>query len=145
MMFNSLAAGATATLYGKGIFATPEPTTGGVLNTTTQPGGGIFHGTHFWLADGLSALVRLQPDAGDPTQITQAYAGYATSGSYAQIAYDRVHDAFYVADQSSNHGVGIVRLSFAANELVSNPCFVAPSLNGRRPRLRPSVRTEICM
>jgi hypothetical protein len=29
--------------------------------------------------------------------------------------------------------VGIVRLSFAANELVSNPCFVAPSLNGRRP------------
>jgi hypothetical protein len=129
---SSSAAGADASLYAKGIYATPEPTTGGVLDIITQPGGGIYHGTHFWLADGLSAFVRLQPDDVDPSQITQVYAGYASSGSYAQVAYDAAHDALYVADQSSK-GVGIVRLSFAANEHVSNTCFVAPSFNGRRP------------
>ena len=128
----SPAAAASATLYAKGVFATPEPTNGGVLNIITQPGGGIYHGTHFWLADGLSAFVRLQPDDVDPNQITQVYAGYASSGSYAQVAYDAAHDALYVADQGSK-GVGIVRLSFAPNELVSNACFVAPSFNGRRP------------
>lgn len=128
----SPAAAASATLYAKGVFATPEPTNGGVLNIITQPGGGIYHGTHFWLADGLSAFVRLQPDDVDPNQITQVYAGYASSGSYAQVAYDAAHDALYVADQGSK-GVGIVRLGFAPNELVSNACFVAPSFNGRRP------------
>ena len=130
----STAAGASATLYAKGIFATPEPTFGGVLNDISQPGGGIFHGTHFWVASGGGVgIVRLQPDEVDPTQITQVYAGYFIGGSYGQVAYDSAHDAMYVADESSKNSVGIVRLSFAANEQVSNACFVAPSLNGRRP------------
>ena len=128
----SPAAGASATLYAKGIFATPEPTNGGVVNIITQPGGGIYHGTHFWLADGISGFVRLQPDTFDPSQITQTYAGYAAGGSYGQVAYDAAHDALYIADQGSK-SVGILRLSFAPNEQASNACFIAPSLNGRRP------------
>ncbi len=131
---SSSAAGATATLFTKGIFATPEPTNGGPgANIVSQPGGGIYHGTHFWLADGISGLVRLDPDPALPGNATQSYAGYAAGGSYSQVAYDAIHDGFYVADQSSNHGVGIVRLSFAANEQVSHACFIAPSLGGRRP------------
>lgn len=130
---STTAAGASAILYTKGIFATPEPTLGGVLTDISQPGGGIFHGTHFWLADGAAGIVRLQPDDVDPTQITQAYAGYYIGGSYGQMAYDSAHDAIYVTDKNSKHSVGIVRLNFAANEQLSNQCFMAPSLSGRRP------------
>jgi hypothetical protein len=130
----STAAGANATLYTKGLFATPEPSTGGLgANIISQPGGGIYHGSHFWLADGIAGFIRLDPTDFGPSLVNQTYAGYAASGSYAQVAYDSVHDAIYVADQSTKHGVGIVRLSFAANEQVSNACFVAPSLSGRRP------------
>lgn len=128
---SSTAAGASATLYTKGLYATPEPTNGG-SDIVSQPGGGIYHGTHFWLADGISAFVRLDPDPSNPTVVAETYAGYAAGGSYAQIAYDAAHDAFYVADQGSK-GVGIVRLSFAPNEQVSNACYVAPSFNRRRP------------
>jgi hypothetical protein len=131
---SSIASAASATLYTKGIFATPEPTTGGPdLIEVSQPGGGIYHGTHFWLADGLAALVRLDPDPTTAGSATETLAGYAAGGSYGQMAYDSVHDGFFVTDQSSSHGVGIVRLSFAANEQVSNRCFIAPSLSGRRP------------
>jgi hypothetical protein len=130
----SSAAGATATLYTKGLYATPEPSNGGPgVNIVTQPGGGIYHGSHFWLADGISALVRLDPDPANPGAISETYAGYAASGAYAQVAEDAVHASFYVADESSKHSVGIVRLTFVTGEQVSNPCFLAPSLGGRRP------------
>jgi hypothetical protein len=133
LAFASSAAGATATLYAKGIFATPEPTFGGAGESIiTQPGGGIYHGTHFWLADGIAGLVRLNVP-GLPGQNTETYEGYAAGGSYGQVAYDVVHDAFYVADQTSRKSLGIVRLSFAPNEQLSNACFIAPSLGGRRP------------
>ena len=134
LAFALSATGATATLYTKGIFATPEPTNGGPgQNIVSQPGGGIYHGTHFWLADGISGLVRLNADPNIPGNATQSYEGFVTGGSYAQIASDVVHDAIYVADQSSRNSAGIVRLSFTDNEQVSNACFVARSLGGRRP------------
>jgi hypothetical protein len=133
LAFALSAAGATATLYTKGIFATPEPTFGGPGETiVSQPGGGIYHGTHFWLADGISGFVRLNVPI-LPGQATQSYEGYFGGGSYGQVAYDAVNDAIYVADQSSRNSVGIVRLSFAPNEQVSNACFLARSLGGRRP------------
>lgn len=126
------AAGATATLYTKGLYATPEPVDGGSI-IVSQPGGGIYHGSHFWLADGISAIVRLDPDPLAPGYANQTYAGYAAGGSYGQIAADPVHDGFYVADQGSKHSVGILRLTFAANEQVGSPCMIAPALGGRRP------------
>lgn len=130
----SQAAAATATLYTKGIYATPEPSNGGPGATiVSQPGGGIYNGSHFWLADGISAIVRLDPDPSGAGYATETYAGYAAGGSYAQIAPDPVHNGFYVADQSSKHSVGILRLTFAANEQVGSPCQIAPSLGGRRP------------
>ena len=131
--FASTAPAATATLYTKGLFATPEPSSGGAgANIVSQPGGGIYHGTHFWLADGFSGFVRLDLTNPALALADEVYAGYGAGGSDAQVAYDVTRDLVYVADQS-NKGSGIVRLSFAPNEMVSNPCQVAPSFGGRRP------------
>jgi len=125
------ASAATATLYTKGLFAAPEPTNGG-SDIVSQPGGGIYHGTHFWLADGISGFVRLDPDPLNPTMVAATYAGYGAGGSYGQVAYDAIHDTIYVPDQDSK-GIGIVRLTFALNERVTNVCMVAPGFSGRRP------------
>ncbi|HYL76998.1 MAG TPA: hypothetical protein VEU96_22475 [Bryobacteraceae bacterium] len=126
--FSSTARGAVATLYTKGLYATPEPSTNG-SDIVSQPGGGIYHGTHMWYSDGLSGFMRLDPATPVPIAV---FGGYAAGGSYAQVAYDAGHDTIYVADQGSK-GIGIVRLTFAANEQIGNACYVAPSFNGRRP------------
>jgi hypothetical protein len=79
------ASAATAALYTKGIFATPEPTNGGSAGIVSQPGGGIHDGSHFWQADGISGFVRLDPDPLNPTVVSETYAGYGFGGSYGQV------------------------------------------------------------
>ncbi|MBI2862969.1 MAG: hypothetical protein HYX94_00200 [Chloroflexi bacterium] len=100
----------------------------------TAPGGGVWMGTHYWVADHLMGLCRVDQNTDGTLDINQSTCNTAAV-SPGQPSYDAANGYVYVPDNSSK-SAGVWRLQFnSTTETVGNPALVAANagLGGNRP------------